>query len=77
MNGENSGNTENSEDLRAKYRRLDEERLERMRQREIAEKNKTPEEKEHDRLARERMSDLDKVVDGKMSFDDFKKKWNE
>ena len=68
---------ESYDEMMAKAFRLDAERLERMHRREIAEKNKTPEQRAQEKLADERMSDLDKVVDGLMTMEDFKKKWNE
>ena len=68
---------ESYDEMMTKAFRLDAERLERMHRREIAEKNKTPEQRAQEKLAAERMSDLDKVVDGLMTMEEFKKKWNE
>ena len=68
---------ESIDEMEAKAFLMDVERLERMHQREIEEKNKTAEQKEYDRLMAERMADLDKVVNGEMDFADFKVKWDE
>ena len=59
-------------DSMEKALRLDREREERMRQREIANKNKTPEQIERERLADEKMADIDKVLDGLMTKEEFK-----
>ncbi len=54
---------------------MDADRLERVRQRELAKKNKTPEQIKKEKLEDEQNADLDKVVEGKMTKEEFKKKW--
>ena len=55
---------------------MDAARLERMKKREEYLKNRTPEQIEADRLADEKFADIDKVVFGEMTKEEFKKKWN-
>ncbi len=55
---------------------LDAERVERIHQRELAMKNRTPEQIEADRLVEEQGKDLNLVVMGKMSKEEYKAKWN-
>ena len=77
LNNTQNKQEESIDEMEAKAFLMDVERLERMHQREIEEKNKTAEQKEYDRLMAERMADLDKVVNGEMDFADFKVKWDE
>lgn len=77
LNNTQNKQEESIDEMEAKAFLMDVERLERMHQREIEEKNKTAEQKEYDRVMAERMADLDKVVNGEMDFADFKQKWDE
>lgn len=77
LNNTQNKQEESIDEMEAKAFLMDVARLERMHQREIEEKNKTAEQKEYDRLMAERMTDLDKVVNGEMDFADFKQKWDE
>lgn len=49
---------------------------ERMKQREAKLKNRTPEQIKQDKLDEEKAADIDKIVFGEMTKEEFKKKWN-
>lgn len=55
---------------------MDADRLERMHNREIAMKNRTPEQIAFDKKEDEKAEDIQKVLDGKMSEEEYMAKWN-